>query len=106
MKQENPRHWLVLCASLVLASVPLDVMAGPIAGPDAMIGHAVGQDYKLARYEKVAAYFRYVAHASARVNVRTIGTTTEGRNMILAEITDEATPEQLRLAMADQNAHG
>jgi zinc carboxypeptidase len=93
MKRENLTHWTTLLLGLVLLSSPRSATAGPIARPDAMIGHRVGQDYKLARYEKIAAYFQ---------NVRVIGQTTEGRDMILAEITDEATQERIKQAMSDQ----
>lgn len=85
-----------------MASLPLHATAGPIAGPDAMIGHAVGQDYKLAPYDKITAYFRYVGNVSPRVNVRTVGTTTEGRDMILAEVTENATAQHLAQARSDQ----
>ena len=95
-------YWITTFFGLVLSFAPADVTAGPIARPEAMIGHAVGQDYKLARYEKIDAYFRYVAESSPRVNVRGIGKTTEGREMILAEITEAATPQAIEQAMSDQ----
>jgi len=102
MKRENLALWITSGLGLVLAFTSLGVAARPVAPPDAMIGHAVGQDYKLARYEKIGAYFRYVGEVSPRVNVRAIGRTTEGRDMLLAEITEEATPERLAQAMSDQ----
>ena len=92
----------LLFCGLFLLLAPGHAAAASIARPEAMIGHPVGADYKLARYEKICAYFRYVAEASPRVNVRSIGRTTEGRDLIIAEITDEATPQRLRWAMADQ----
>lgn len=84
---------LFACGSLAAAQV---------RPPEELIGHKVGADYKLARYEKIGAYFRHVADNSVRVRVRDIGRTTEGRSMILAEITEEATPAQIEQAMACQ----
>ena len=76
--------------------------AATVQPPKAMIGHEVGADFKLARYEKIRDYFEHVAKHSERVNVRHIGRTTEGRNMIIADITDDTSPKQLLTAMAHQ----
>ena len=81
---------------------PACTVAAQIQPPEAAIGHEVGADYKLARYEKIREYFEYVAAHSPRVHVRHIGQTTEGRNMIIADITEEATPKRLQTAMAHQ----
>ncbi|UCE47258.1 MAG: hypothetical protein JSW47_16845, partial [Phycisphaerales bacterium] len=70
--------------------------------PEALIGHRVGADYKLARYEKIREYFEHVADNCRRVNLREIGVTTEGRNMFIAEITDDASSARLDKATADQ----
>jgi len=77
-------------------------VAADIQPPEAMIGHTVGADFKLARYEKIRDYFEYVAKNSSRVNVRHIGRTTERQNMIIADITDDASPERLQRAMEYQ----
>ena len=76
--------------------------AGQVQPPNALIGHEVGADYKLARYDKIREYFQYVAANSRRVNVREIGLTTEGRQMFIAEVTDDASPEKTAKVMADQ----
>ena len=77
-------------------------MAGQIQSPETFIGHTVGADYKIARYEKIREYFQHVDENSHRVNVRDIGETTEGRKMVIAEITNETSPERIRRAMAIQ----
>jgi hypothetical protein len=77
-------------------------VAAQIQPPEAFIGHRVGADYKLARYEKIRQYFQQVGENSRRVNVRDIGITTEGRNMIIAEITDDASPARIEQAVAQQ----
>jgi len=78
------------------------VPAGQVQRPEALIGHEVGADYKLARYAKIREYFDHVAANSRRVSVREIGPTTEGRTMFIAEVTDDASPEKTAKAMADQ----
>ena len=70
--------------------------------PEDFLGHKVGADYKLARYAKIRAYFDHVAQNSRRVSVREVGLTTEGRNMFIAEVTDDASPAKTAKAMADQ----
>jgi len=76
--------------------------AAQVRQPEAVIGHEVGADYKVSRYETIREYFQHVAENSRRVNVRDIGVTTEGRNMFIAEITDDASPARMDKAMADQ----
>ncbi|MDT8301027.1 MAG: M14 family metallopeptidase [Sedimentisphaerales bacterium] len=77
-------------------------VAEQIQSPETFMGHKVGEDYKVARYEKIREYFQHVSANSRRVNVRKIGLTTEGREMVIAEITEDAAPEQIQQAMADQ----
>ncbi len=91
----------VLPIALSLLS-PVCIVAAELQPPEAMIGHRVGADFKLARYEKIRDYFEYVAKNSSRVNVRHIGRTTEGQNMIIADITNDASPESLQTAMEHQ----
>jgi hypothetical protein len=97
----------LLCSTFLLCLVCLlfntaYLVAEQIKSPQTFIGHKVGADYKLARYEKILDYFQYVGKNSHRVNVREIGLTTEGRQMVIAEITNDASPEYIRKAMAIQ----
>jgi murein tripeptide amidase MpaA len=91
----------LLCLTCLLFNTAYSV-EGQIQSPQTFIGHTVGADYKVARYEKIREYFQNVGKNSRRVNVREIGLTTEGREMVIAEITHDAAPEQIRQAMADQ----
>jgi hypothetical protein len=81
---------------------PGGAVAVQIQPPNALIGHRVGADYKLARYDQIRRYFNHVDENSTRVSVREIGITTEGRNMFIAEITDNASPEKIEKAIAQQ----
>ena len=76
--------------------------AQSIPSPKAFLGHRVGEDYKLARWEKVHAYFRAVAEASSRVNLREIGASTNGRPMIYAEISAAETIAEIPLHRRNQ----
>jgi hypothetical protein len=67
--------------------------SGTIDSPEDFLGHPVGADFKLARWETIVRYFRHVAERCARVNVRDLGTTTEGLPMIYAEV---SSPETIR----------
>ena len=79
-----------------------DFSAGQVRKPEAIIGYEVGADYKLARYQKIREYFEHVAKNSRRVNLREIGPTTEGRQMFIAEVTDNAAPDRIEQAMKIQ----
>lgn len=100
-----PRRMLSLTILLVAQVAFLNtgcLTAGQVTPPEAFLGYGVGEDYKLARYEKIQEYFRQVAAHSPRVRVREIGLTTEGQSMILAEISDDAAPARIERAMAHQ----
>jgi hypothetical protein len=60
-----------------------------IPRPEDVFGFAPGTDYELANYEQIYTYFHELAEASPRVIVEEIGTTVEGRPMILALISRE-----------------
>ena len=69
-----------------------------IPTPESVIGHKVGADYKLARWEKIVEYFQKLAAASDRIAVRQIDTTTENNPWILAEISSPETIQRLERA--------
>ncbi|MEW6127867.1 MAG: M14 metallopeptidase family protein [Acidobacteriota bacterium] len=61
--------------------------------PEKFLGHRVGEDKKLARWDKIVEYMNLVAKNSDRVRVRELGKTTEGNPFLLLEI---AAPETLK----------
>ena len=85
----------VLLSGACVAPAPVRAqtvsVAGDIPTPESVIGHKVGADYKLARWEKIVDYFDLLGMASDRVNVRRLGTATEGSPYILAEISSADT---------------
>jgi len=101
MKRKN-LFCLAFVSHFVFVLLGPGCAAAQVRQPEAVIGHQVGADYKLTRYETIREYFEHVADNSRRVNVREIGVTTEGRNMFIAEITDDASPARMDKAMAHQ----
>jgi len=77
--------------ALLLAFVP--TVGQRIPAPEEFLGHRVGADYHLADWATILRYYRVVDAASERVHLRNIGRTTEGREMVVAEI---SAPETIR----------
>ncbi len=58
--------------------------------PDAHLGHPLAADDVLPDWNEVRGYFEKLDRESARVLVQKVGTTTEGRDFVLAVISSEA----------------
>jgi hypothetical protein len=58
-------------------------------------GFELGADRKLARWPQIVSYFERLAAASGRIQVETLGETTEGRPFLGAVITSEANMRRL-----------
>jgi hypothetical protein len=70
-----------------------------VPSPADVLGHHIGAPDELSRVADIHGYFRKLAEASRRVHVRTIGTSEEGREILLAAIADEATLDHLERYM-------
>jgi hypothetical protein len=60
-----------------------------VPSPSAFLGHVVGAAGELTHPAKIVEYVRAVAASSPRVQVETIGTSEEGRDIVLVAIADE-----------------
>ena len=60
--------------------------AADIPTPQQFLGFRVGEDKKLARWEKIVEYLQIVARGSSRVRFRELGKTTNNNPFILLEI--------------------
>jgi zinc carboxypeptidase len=69
--------------------------AKPVPTPEQIIGFRPGSDRKLADFAQITAYFTALAAASPRVQLFSIGKSTEGREMILAAISSEGNLRRL-----------
>jgi hypothetical protein len=86
---------LILVPAVCLGAAALTAQVRPAAParvpePQDVFGFQPGADYKLASHEQIVEYFRALDAASDRIVVEDIGTSTEGRPMILAVISSEA----------------
>ena len=79
-----------LIVALALAPAERTELAAQVPAPADVIGFAPGEDYKLADYDQVTAYFRALDAASDRVVLEEIGTSTLGKPLLLAVISTEA----------------
>ena len=79
---------LVLTLALVLRAAPAAAAAPP--SPEAFLGHPVGADRKLAGYGRIVQYFEALDAASDRVELRKLGKTTLGRDLVMAVISSPA----------------
>ena len=65
--------------------------AQTVQSPEDFFGHRVGEDYTLIHWEKIVEYFQHLGENSDRINLRELGTTTEGRPFLFAEMSDAGT---------------
>jgi hypothetical protein len=61
--------------------------AGHITTPKEEFGHAFGDDYFLANYQQLSAYWRTLERESPRIKLQDIGKTAEGRTQLMAIVT-------------------
>lgn len=66
-----------------------------IPPPEKFLGFRVGEDKKLARWEKIVDYMRLVSNGSDRVRFRELGKTTNNNPFILLEISSADTLKNL-----------
>lgn len=86
--------------SRVLALLVVVVLAVPhlaaqtrLTTPKEFLGFAFGDDYQLASYRQLSAYWQQLARESDRMVLEEIGKTAEGRTMLMAVV---SSPENLR----------
>jgi len=81
--QKSVLFLFVMCLGLAgLASASQE-----LTSPDSFLGHALGEDKKLADYQQILDYFRLLDTQSDQLQTITIGRSTQNREMILAVIT-------------------
>ena len=93
---------------LVFISLSL-LSADTVTSPKEFLGFNIGDDYHLANYTQLAAYWKKLEQESERIKLVEFGTTAEGRTMLLAIITSPENHKNLdryrdisrRLALAD-----
>lgn len=96
------RSWRRLSLVAVAFLVCFGAFGQEVRSPEEFLGHEVGADYALVPWPRIVEYFRELGAASGRVNVRELGTTTEGRPFLFVEISDAATIADLAPHQANQ----
>lgn len=84
--------WL-LCVTLLGVHVPLD--AAPVTTPKQFFGFNLGDDYRLANYQQLTAYWKKLERESDRFKVVSIGKTEEGRDQLMGIVTSPANHKKL-----------
>jgi hypothetical protein len=80
-----------------------------ITSPKAALGFDIGDDYQLANYSTLSAYWKTLAQESDRIRVVEYGRTSEGRPMLMAVVTSRVNHQRIdhyrtvakRLALAE-----
>ena len=96
-----PTNAILRTLLLLVCALPLAAQRAPsIPAPEEVLGFKPGTDGRIASYKEIRGYFARLGEASPRVEVRTVGKTTEGRPFDIAIISSEkniANLEKLRL---------
>ena len=85
---------LALCATFALCAPTLHAQSR-ITTPKEAFGANFGDDYFLANYKQISAYWRTLEKQSARIVLKEIGKTAEGRSHLMAIVTSPANHKRL-----------
>ena len=66
-----------------------------LTSPERFLGHRVGADRKLARYDRVIEYFELLSDESDRVFLDTVGTSTLGKPIIMVVVSSSGNMSRL-----------
>ena len=111
MMRSRLRASAVVIAIALALVVPITHAQAPpkVTAPKDHFGYTIGDDYFLANYTQLVAYWQKLDKESDRMTVGEIGKTAEGRTQLMAIITSPANHKQLarykdiarRLALAE-----
>ncbi len=92
------RILLGMCGAVL---VPGLCAAQLVTSPDDFLGRPLGADFELADWGEVSGYWKTLAEQSPRVQVEAVGTTTGGREFLLAVVSSEENLTRLDAIRAD-----
>jgi len=84
------RAVLALLIAACAAAGPLPAQRRPVPTPASVLGFAPGADRKLASWPTIVTWFKALAAASGRVQIREIGRSTDGAPFVVAFISSPA----------------
>lgn len=102
-------YMLIAVVLLVRPGAAQQTTSSQLTSPKQALGFGIGDDYHLATYTQLQAYWRTLAGESPRMDLEEIGVTAEGRPQLMAVITSPENHQQLgryqeiarRLALAE-----
>lgn len=83
---------MIFILLLIMFSI---VSYGEIKSPEEFLGYKVGSDYKIARWDKIVEYFRYLDLNTDNIEVIELGTSTLGNPFIMGVISSEENLENI-----------
>ncbi|MFW6137413.1 MAG: M14 family metallopeptidase, partial [Candidatus Aminicenantaceae bacterium] len=86
---------LVPLIFIILLGMVFPLGGQSVTTPKQQFGHDIGDDYWLATYSQLVEYWEKLARESGRMILENIGTTEEGRTMVMAVITSPENHEKL-----------
>src|SRR5262247_2524142 len=89
------RRVLPISLVLALAATLAVTAAGSLQSPEQFVGHKIGADNKLVRWDKIVDYMKLAAANSDRVRFRELGKTSSGNPFIALEISAPDTLKNL-----------
>ncbi|HUK18248.1 MAG TPA: M14 family zinc carboxypeptidase, partial [Bryobacteraceae bacterium] len=94
--RRTAERYLAALALAFLATWPVAAQTAPrITTPKEQFGFNLGDDYCVANYAQLEAYWKKLAGESERMKLLTIGKTAEGRNQYMAIITSPENQKNL-----------
>jgi hypothetical protein len=94
------------CAPALTPPAAPALAVGTVPAPAEVIGFEPGEDYKLADYGQLMAYYERLAEASDRVDLLEIGRSTQDRPMVLLVISSPENLAQLERARSTSQRLG
>src|SRR5436309_15803934 len=92
--KSRPSHPRMLILAVVLAASSLQAQPAPkVTTPKEALGFNVGDDYQVANYSQLTAWWKKLAAESERMKLVDMGPTAEGRRQYMAVI---SSPENLK----------
>lgn len=89
-------RWSMLVLALLLSAIePPKIAAAAITPPKEFFGFNIGDDYCLANYQQLIAYWSKLEQESDRLKVVRMGVTEEGRPQLMAIVTSPANHREL-----------
>jgi hypothetical protein len=86
-------HRTIWCLTVLICCTCPICAAAPVTSPKEFFGFNIGDDYCLANYKQLSAYWAKIAGESGRIKVVPIGLSEEGRTQLMAIV---SSPENLK----------